>query len=135
MANILVADDDPGIRRMIQRLLEQEGYNVRTAADGAQAWKQLQSERHDLLVLDLNMPVMSGWEVYDRIEKAGLRLPIVVITAGETVERVQRDLNGAEVLGKPFELTELLDCVAANLASQSASPLSHPCFGRATVSR
>jgi CheY-like chemotaxis protein len=127
-AEILVVEDEPSIARLIAHNLEQSGYRVSIAADGVQALRALREAPPDLLILDLLLPLQSGWQVLRELRahrNARLsKLPVVVVSA-LACERLERQLSalGAEhVLGKPFSVRELL-AVARELLSRSpASP-------------
>jgi CheY-like chemotaxis protein len=109
---ILVVDDDAAIRRLLMRVLSQVGYSVTTATNGKEALVAIAQQRPDLLLLDLMMPVMDGWEVYRRLQADGYpELPIIVLTAGERLDRARRDLPLAQVIGKPFDLEELVEAI------------------------
>lgn len=116
MARILVVDDDVAIRRLLQRVLSREGYTVETAGDGAKALSRIQEAPPDLLLLDLMMPVMDGWEVYRRLRQdRAVRFPILIITAGGIQGRAVDALAGVEIIAKPFDLDQLLQAIKRNL--------------------
>ena len=81
MKTILLADDNKNIREFCKRELEDEGYRVLLARDGREAAQIVQSEPLDLAILDLNMPVVNGWEAAERIRAADPRVPIMFFTA------------------------------------------------------
>ena len=109
-AAILVVDDDPPIRRMLQRTLEAEGYEVGTAADGAAALASMERSAPDLVVLDVAMPGLDGLAVCRRVRAKGLAVPILLLTARDEVEaRVAGlDAGADDYLTKPFAAEELL---------------------------
>ena len=112
MCRILIADDDASIRRLLQRVLQAQGYTVEVAADGRAAWQRIQEVSPDLLLLDLMMPVMNGWELYAALRGDGHKhLPIVVLTAGGKLDRARQELPDTDVLGKPFDLDHLLSTI------------------------
>jgi DNA-binding response OmpR family regulator len=118
VARILITDDDPGIRRFLQRALAHQEYEVATASNGRDCLAAIRQEPPDLLVLDLMMPVMDGWQVYRELENGNYsHFPIIVITAGERVHQAQEDLPRAHVLAKPFDLDEFLALVQRLLAA------------------
>ncbi len=118
MANetILIADDESHIRELVQMYLERDGYTVITASDGLEALNQVQFENPDLLVLDLNMPEMDGWEVCRRI-RAESNLPILMLTArDDAFDRVAGlEMGADDYLTKPFEPREVVARVRAIL--------------------
>ena len=106
---VLVVDDDPDIRDSLQMLLEDEGYSVRTAADGREAVATMEVEPPCFVILDLMMPVMDGWEVACRMhdEERLAAIPVCVVTA--TPEWAPAD--SACVLKKPIDVHRLLTIV------------------------
>jgi two-component system response regulator MprA len=117
MAELLIVDDDPAIRRMLERTLAAEGYALRVAADGGAALAALERSLPDLLVLDVAMPGVDGLAVAQRLRSKGLSLPILFLTARDAVsDRVAGfDAGGDDYLVKPFALEELLARVRALL--------------------
>jgi two-component system response regulator MprA len=117
VAVLLIVDDDPAIRRMLERTLAAERYDVRVAADGGTALAELERSLPDLLVLDVAMPGMDGLHVAERIRSKGLSLPILFLTARDAVsDRVAGfDAGGDDYLVKPFAVEELLVRVRALL--------------------
>lgn len=109
MARILIVDDDPSIRELVDVTVRQAGFDVLHAPDGRSAWQLLAQEKVDLVVLDLMMPGMNGWALCQRIrEEAGL--PIVMLTAragtADTVRGLR--LGADDYITKPFEPAELV---------------------------
>ena len=111
--HVLVVDDDPSIRGFLQVVLQAEGYSVSTANDGCEALARIVERAPQLLLLDLSMPVMNGWEVYDRLRAINSGIPVVFMTAGLSA-RVEAEARGvAGYLAKPFEVDEMLRIVGA----------------------
>jgi two-component system response regulator MprA len=110
MTTILIADDDPKLLNMARLTLIYEGFQVITATTGSEALAQIQTQSPDLLILDWLMPEMNGVEVLIQLRNAGNLLPILMLTARNTVEdRVEGLDRGADdYLVKPFAPTELL---------------------------
>jgi two-component system response regulator MprA len=108
--NVLVADDDAVVRDSIERALRVNGFDVELAGDGVEALEQIESSPVDALVLDILMPRVDGLAVCRSLRDAGSTLPILMLTARDSVpERVQGLEAGADdYLGKPFALEELL---------------------------
>ena len=107
---ILVVDDETDIREMIAELLRMDGHRVITARDGRAALEQAHASRPDLIVLDLMMPVMTGWQFIEaqQSDPALAAIPVVVITAG-----LDREVAGAAMLlRKPFDIDLLLAAVS-----------------------
>jgi two-component system, OmpR family, response regulator MprA len=107
---ILVVDDDRAVRESLRRSLTFNGYTVITAGDGVEALEKITSERPDAVVLDVMMPRLDGLEVCRRLRSTGDDLPILVLTARDSVsERVAGlDAGADDYLPKPFALEELL---------------------------
>jgi two-component system, NtrC family, response regulator HydG len=112
---VLVADDDPDFVESIVRILEGGGYEVETAATGAEALTKLMGEDIDCLLLDLHLPVMSGAELYARLVEIGRTVPTVLVTGGrdatEKDERLQSQTFG--MLFKPFDPVALLNAIGS----------------------
>lgn len=107
---ILVVDDDRAVRESLRRSLTFNGYTVDTAGDGIEALEKIVAERPDVAILDVMMPRLDGLEVCRRLRSTGDDLPILVLTARDTVsERVSGlDAGADDYLPKPFALEELL---------------------------
>ena len=116
---ILVADDDPQILALISRQLARLGYRVLEAADGAEALASARAQKPDLIVLDVLMPHLSGWEVAREVRRdpALKNTPIVVLTAiGHAVSDATSPLFADAFLDKPFEFADLESKIAQVLA-------------------
>ncbi|NMK31275.1 response regulator transcription factor, partial [Staphylococcus capitis] len=107
---ILVVDDDRAVRESLRRSLSFNGYSVDLAEDGVDALNVIANDRPDALVLDVMMPKLDGLEVCRRLRSTGDDLPILVLTARDSVsERVAGlDAGADDYLPKPFALEELL---------------------------
>lgn len=120
---LLVVDDEPEIARLIQRWFEKLGYRIIVAGDGAEALARVQEELPDLVLLDLHLPKVDGWEVCEKI-KADPRtagIPVVLMTAQQlTVGEAQAGLalGADEVLLKPFVREVLIHNVQRLLAGR-----------------
>ena len=114
---ILIVEDEEQIASFLRRGLSYEGYEVETAADGASALAKARDARPDLVVLDLMLPGMDGLEVCRRLRTAHSSLPILILTARDSVsDRVQGlDAGSDDYMVKPFALAELLARVRALL--------------------
>ncbi|HZG83737.1 response regulator transcription factor [Paenibacillus sp.] len=134
--SILVIDDDEKITSMLRRGLAFEGYRVRTARGGNEGLEALRQEEPDLVVLDIMMPGLDGWEVCRRLREAGSRVPVLMLTAkDEVADRVRGlDTGADDYLVKPFALEELLARIRALLRrSGGAAGREEPEDGRRLV--
>ena len=108
---ILLADDSPQIRESLSKVLRNAGYHVTLVAQGGQALDRALEEEFDLLLLDLNMPGMDGWETLDHLASLKPSLPVVIITA-QPDQREWAEAEGARALmEKPLDLPLLLRTV------------------------
>ncbi|MEZ4386665.1 MAG: response regulator [Candidatus Krumholzibacteriia bacterium] len=132
-AKILIADDEPHIRRILQFLLEQAGYQVVLAADGRQALEVVARERPDLALLDVMMPQLDGFAVLEQLrkERDSQRLPVIMLTARDESEARVRGLKvGAnDYVAKPFDQEELLARVSNLLSAFQAQREANPLTG------
>ena len=117
MTRILVVEDDPAILRGLSDNLRLESYEVVTAADGAAGDRLAHEARPDLIVLDLMLPKLSGYELCRKLRSEGLTTPILMLTArGEEADRVLGlDLGADDYVTKPFSVRELLARIRALL--------------------
>lgn len=108
---VLVVDDDPGIRDTIRFMLEDAGYDVLTATTGLEALDRVIERRPALILLDLQMPLMTGQETLARLRQMPYQIPVVFMTAGLRAQ-AEATRHGADGhLAKPFEFDELLHVV------------------------
>jgi two-component system, OmpR family, response regulator MprA len=107
---VLVVDDEPSVRDALERALKAQHYVVITAADGRQALEAIADERPELVLLDVLMPVMDGFEACRRLRELGDRTPVLMLTARDAVgDRVEGlDAGADDYVVKPFALEELL---------------------------
>ncbi len=108
VSTVLVVDDDPGVRQSVARALRVEGYEVLEARDGLEGLES--ADQADVMVLDVTMPNLGGFDVCRRLRSSGSDLPVLVLTARHaTADRVEGlDAGADDYLVKPFALEELL---------------------------
>jgi DNA-binding response OmpR family regulator len=109
---ILVIDDDPAILATVRDILEDEGYSVLTAGDGAEGLAVIERIRPGLVLLDMRMPVLDGWGFARTLRERAISLPIIVMTAAQDARQWAYEVGATRYLAKPFDLDELLAAVA-----------------------
>jgi two-component system, OmpR family, response regulator MprA len=120
---ILVVDDEPAVRASLERALRLEGYDIKLAADGAEALAALERDDTDAVVLDVMMPGVDGLEVCRAMRRSGDRTPVLMLTARDAVsDRVAGlDAGADDYVVKPFALDELLARLRALLRRSGVS--------------
>ena len=118
---ILVVDDDNNICELLRLYLEKEGYEVALAHNGGEAVKMFHELSPDLMILDIMLPVLDGWQVCREIRKSS-EMPIIMLTAkGETFDKVLGfELGADDYIVKPFETKEVMARVKADLRRSGA---------------
>jgi DNA-binding response OmpR family regulator len=124
MPRVLVIDDDPSIRQVIAYALNDAGYDVDEAADGQAALELVGRQHPDIILLDMKMPRMDGWQFAKLYrERYGHRTPIIVLTAAQDAAQRAADVAAASAVAKPFDLDVLVERVAA-IARMLGLPLT-----------
>lgn len=127
---ILVVDDELAIAEMIRDILTERGFQVLVAANGAEALRVAEQTALDVVLLDMNMPVLDGAGFVAAVRERGLRIPIVVMTAGPSAKRWATELQADAYLSKPFDIDHLVDVttrlVATVVRGLAAAAPSHP---------
>jgi len=121
---ILVVDDDADIRRLNFEVLTESGYQVDAAKDGAAAWQALNSSNYDLLITDINMPIVTGLELVKKLRSEDMMLPVILMSGTLPTEELELHpwLQIQATLLKPYTLAELFKTVKEVLgATRGAS--------------
>jgi two-component system alkaline phosphatase synthesis response regulator PhoP len=129
-APLLVVEDEPQMRFLLTENLEYEGYNVTAAETGEAALAEIAKRHYSLMILDLMLPGVSGFEVCREVRARGHQLPIIVLTArsAESDRVIGLDLGADDYVTKPFGVRELLARVRAQLRRGSDRPQAHQEF-------
>ncbi|BDE95365.1 response regulator transcription factor [Raoultibacter timonensis] len=122
---ILVADDEPSVLKVVKYYAEKNGYRVDTASDGESALRLFQDATPDLVVLDIMMPGLNGFEVCEAIREVDIRVPVIFLTAkGDLVDKGMGFKLGADdYVTKPFEPEELIMRIGTCLRRRDAFPV------------
>lgn len=136
MTRILIVDDDPHIRELVEVFLVQEGFEVVAATDGVHALELLESITVDLAILDIMMPRMDGWELCKELREH-YDIPLLMLTAkGETMQKLKGfQLGTDDYMVKPFEPVELVARVKALLKRYRISISQNVTVGTVTLNR
>lgn len=134
---ILVAEDEQELNRLLRKRLKAAGYSVDGCMDGEEVWDYLAGAEYDALVLDIMMPKMDGIQVLEKLRRQGNALPVLLLTARDSIEDRVRGLDAGadDYLVKPFAFEELLApgcgcCCASPPATRRACCRSATCsFG------
>jgi CheY-like chemotaxis protein len=111
--DVLVVEDETYLCDLISDVLEAEGHAARKASNGLEALDAIRERKPQLILLDLMMPVMDGWEFMDHLRRnpAWARIPVVIITAVYDVARTQQETGARAVITKPFDIDQLTEAV------------------------
>ena len=122
---ILVVDDDPHILTLVEAILSMEKYKVLTASNGRECLRIIENTKPDLVLLDVMMPFMNGWQVCEKRKKDEKTKDIIVVmmTAKEKVlfYSLGKSLGAADYIGKPFENQDLVNVVKKLLENKAKS--------------
>ncbi len=132
---VLLAEDDRKISSFVKKGFAQEGYTVEVVSDGEDALVHARSGEYDVIILDIMLPHMDGWQVLDGLRGGGLKTPVVILSARGHLEDRVRGLNlGADdYLAKPFSFTELLARVRAVVRRSQGQPAPRLLVGDVTL--
>lgn len=115
--NILIIEDEPELLSRLSSVLRKEKYTVTTAVDGLEGLQKIWDDTYDLILLDIMLPHVNGWEILKEIRDVGIAIPVLLLTArGDVDDKVMGlDLGADDYLAKPFSLSELLARIRALL--------------------
>ena len=118
---ILIADDEPEVLRVMGKKLKAEGYRVITALDGLEAWAKIRSEQPDVILLDLTMPGLDGFEVLEKLRaqpSAKKWQPVIIVSAREELEDMKKgfSLEADHYITKPCQMEDILKAIALMLS-------------------
>ena len=125
--SILVVDDDESVRAAVRNVLEGAGYNVVIAADAEEAVVRFTPEQIDLVLLDLNLPVRSGWEAFEQLTTQHPTTPVIIITGMPDQYRTAQAAGVGALIEKPIEVPPLLQTIEALLAEPCEARLRRLC--------
>src|ERR1017187_9412695 len=125
--SVLVVDDDAAVRQSIRKVLEGTGYEVATASDGEAAVVQFVPEQIDLVLLDLNLPLRSGWDVFERLTTRYPFVPVIIITGIPDQYRTALVAGAGALMEKPIDVPALLNTMEELLAEPKEARLRRMC--------
>ena len=121
---VLVVDDEPAIRALVAKIVERAGFNVDVAADGEEAVRKMEHADYSVIVLDLMMPAMSGYEFVDVLQQRGGKKPSVIVITAAAEASLTRQLDPSivhSIVRKPFDINVLADLVTAAASARPAA--------------
>jgi two-component system chemotaxis response regulator CheY len=124
---VLVVDDDAAVRQSISKVLEGAGYEVAAASEGGDAVRQFGSARFDLVLLDLNLPARSGWDVFEHLTTRYPLVPIIIITAMPDQYQTARAAGVGALMEKPIDVPALLKTMGELLVEPKEARLRRLC--------
>jgi DNA-binding response OmpR family regulator len=105
---VLIVEDDPGIRRLVEKILQRNGIDIDTAQDGRLAMDLIRDHRYSVIVLDLMLPGANGYEIIEFIKRNGTTTPVAVVSAVSQQALTKLDPDVVKlVISKPFDVNEL----------------------------
>jgi DNA-binding response OmpR family regulator len=125
--NILIIDDDTSVRKSLCKVLRDAGYNVMEAADGSQAVEWFETGRVDLLMLDIGLPVKSGWDIFECITNQAPVFPIIIVTGKANQFDMAVAAGVGALMEKPLDAAQLLKTIGQLLAESKEDRLRRLC--------
>ncbi|MBI2324922.1 MAG: EAL domain-containing protein [Chloroflexi bacterium] len=108
-SHVLVVDDEPAILSLVQQVLAENGYRVKTAANGQEALEAMAQQRPAVVFLDMHMPVLNGEGFVHAMRERGLNVPVIILTAGPSADHWARELGVQGAVHKPFRIPDLIN--------------------------
>jgi CheY-like chemotaxis protein len=124
---VLVFDDDAAVRQSVRKVLEGAGYEVAAASDGEEAVVQFVPEQIDLVLLDLNLPLRSGWDVFERLTTWYPFVPVIIITGMPNQYRTALAAGASALMEKPIDVPALLKTLGELLTEPMETRLRRMC--------
>jgi CheY-like chemotaxis protein len=121
MGPILVVEDDPDILSTVADILEFEGYHVKRASNGAEGLAMMEGVHPALVILDMRMPILDGWDFARILREREIKVPILVMTAAQDARRWAQEIDAEGYVAKPFHILELISAVE-ELTGTGGSP-------------
>lgn len=119
----LIVEDDPAIRRLVEKLLRRHSIEIDTAGDGRTAIEKLKVNHYSVLVLDLMVPELNGFDVIDHIKSANNPVPVAVVSAVSQQALTRLDLDVVKVvISKPFDVDEFTKAILTLCAESEGEP-------------
>lgn len=124
MLNVMIIEDDEQLRKMLQIMIEKEGYSVEVASNGEEAIKLFKTQPSELIITDLLMPEKDGLETIMEVKRDNPHVKIIAVSGGgqvgsKTYLKVAERLGAQHIFSKPFKRTDLLEAVASLIGSPS----------------
>lgn len=115
MKSILIVDDQPGIRLLLEELFRRESYETKVAANGIEALQKIEQQRPDCVLLDMKMPGMDGIDVLKKLKTNWPELPVIMMTAYDETQLTEEalEIGALRYFTKPFDIFEVRDAVRA----------------------
>jgi DNA-binding response OmpR family regulator len=110
----LIVEDDPAIRKLVEKLLQRHGIDIDTARDGRQAIEKIAHGGYSVLILDLMVPEINGFQIIDYVKNNNIRVPVAVVSAVSHQALTKLDLDVVKlVISKPFDVDEFTKAILA----------------------
>jgi DNA-binding NtrC family response regulator len=124
---VLIVDDDKSVRESLSKVLRQEGYEVALAADGSEALEKFDRLKLDLVLLDLSLPVMNGWEIFEHVTREDPLLPVIIVTGQANQYGTAATVGAGALMEKPLDILRLLRTMKRILTESREARLRRLC--------